>query len=71
MGKTDTDQQSSKTSLPIQVELYINADGSVTFADLEEKTLPIAHRLDPDRPLPGDQPDRSAAAPGQTGSADG
>jgi len=47
--------------LPIEVEVYINPDGSVTFADLEAGTLPIAHHLNPDQPLvcdvdvPGDE----------------
>lgn len=33
--------------LPIEVEIYIEPDGSVTFADLEAGTLPIAQQLDP------------------------
>lgn len=34
--------------LPVEVEIYIDPDGSVVFADLEEQTLPIARQLDPD-----------------------
>lgn len=46
--------------LPVEVEVYINPDGTVTFADLEEKVLPVARSLNPDDPLvcslPGETP---------------
>ncbi len=34
--------------LPVEVEIYIDPDGTVVFADLEEGTLPLARQLDPD-----------------------
>lgn len=50
-GPKPTDTDSDNPRLPIEVEVYINPDGSVTFADLEAGTLPIAHHLNPDQPL--------------------
>jgi len=35
-------------SVPIEVEIYIDADGTVTFADLETEIIPLAKELDPD-----------------------
>ena len=37
--------------VPEEVEIYINPDGSVTFADLSEGALPIARDLAPKDPL--------------------
>lgn len=42
--------------LPVEVEVYIEADGSVTFADLEAGMLPVAFELNPDDPLACDVP---------------
>ena len=42
--------------LPVEVEVYIEADGSVTFADLEAGMLPVAFELNPDEPLACDVP---------------
>lgn len=42
--------------LPVEVEVYIEPDGSVTFADLEAHMLPVAHELNPDEPLACDVP---------------
>jgi hypothetical protein len=42
--------------LPVEVEVYINPDGSVTFADLEAAMLPVAAALNPDQPLACDAP---------------
>jgi hypothetical protein len=39
------------THLPVQVEIYIEPDGSVTFADLAADTLPIVQALNPNQPL--------------------
>jgi hypothetical protein len=50
LGVTHADVQEQKPLVPVEVEIYINADGSVTFADLEEKTVLIAQSLDPDQP---------------------
>jgi hypothetical protein len=32
---------------PAEVEIYVEPDGSVTFADLAEGLLPVVDRLDP------------------------
>jgi hypothetical protein len=42
--------------LPVEVEVYINPDGSVTFADLEAGAIPIARRLNPDQAPACDTP---------------
>lgn len=34
-------------TLPVEVELYIQPDGSVVFADLAAELLPLAMTLDP------------------------
>lgn len=46
---TDPDRQDDtlKSLLPIEVEIYINPDGSVTFADLEASLIPVAEKLEP------------------------
>ncbi len=46
---TDPDRQNDtgKSLLPIEVEIYINPDGSVTFADLEASLIPVAEKLEP------------------------
>jgi hypothetical protein len=36
-----------KPLLPTEVEIYINPDGSVTFADLEASLIAVARKLDP------------------------
>lgn len=45
------DVNSDQLRLPVQVELYINRDGTVTFADLAADILPIAATLNPNQPL--------------------
>ena len=45
------DSQERKLTVPVEVEIYVNPDGSVTFADLEEKAMLIAQRLNPEQPL--------------------
>lgn len=37
--------------MPVEVEVYIEADGTVTFADLAAEVVPIAHHLNPEQPL--------------------
>jgi hypothetical protein len=32
--------------VPVEVEIYVEPDGSVTFADLAEGLLPVVDRLD-------------------------
>ena len=43
--------KTSDVRLPIEVEIYVNPDGSVTFADLEAGTLPIVRELNPGESL--------------------
>jgi hypothetical protein len=38
------------------VEIYVEADGSVTFADLAAELLPLARRLNPDLALVDEKP---------------
>ncbi len=42
--------------LPVEVEIYIQPDGTVVFADLAADTVPIAQQLNPDQPLICDVP---------------
>jgi len=49
-AKPDTDH----FRLPIEIEVFINDDGSVTFADLESGSISMARSLNPDVPLPCD-----------------
>jgi len=47
----------NKSPLPqIEIEIYVNADGSVTFADLAEDMVEVARRLNPDQALACDAP---------------
>lgn len=41
----------SETHIPVEVEFYIEADGTVVFADLAADLIPIAQELNPDQPL--------------------
>ena len=43
-------QEETPPRIPVEVEVYIAPDGSVTFADLEAGMLPAARELDPDAP---------------------
>jgi hypothetical protein len=52
-GERDSRRQSP---LPVEVEIYIEADGTVTFADLAAELLPLARQLDPDFRLAGKKP---------------
>jgi hypothetical protein len=45
-----------RSPLPVEAEIYIEADGSVTFADLAAELLPLARQLDPDLALGGKEP---------------
>ncbi len=61
MGRDETPERESERRppvLPVEVEVYIEADGTVTFADLEAGMLPVAHELNPDEPLACDVPPR-------------
>ncbi len=38
--------------LPAEVEVFVEVDGSVVFADLEAGLVRVAHALDPAAPMP-------------------
>jgi len=46
----------SEPLLPVEIEFYIEADGTVVFADLAADIVPIAQVLNPDQPLACDLP---------------
>ena len=57
MGRSHTALAgSTKPEIPVEIEIYLNPDGSVTFADLEEYAVAIARELDPDCQLACDIP---------------
>lgn len=43
-------------ALPVEIEVYVEPDGSVVFADLAAGALPLADALSPPLP-PREQPD--------------
>ena len=45
---TDVERGPERQRPSCRVTLFIDPDGSVTFADLVEGVLPLAHRLDPE-----------------------
>jgi hypothetical protein len=47
--------------LPAEVEIIIDPDGAVTFADLEAGLLAVARELNPDQPMVCDVPPASDA----------
>jgi hypothetical protein len=59
----DKSDAQDHVALPVEIEIYVEADGSVTFADLAEGTLPLAQALNPDQPLACDLPDQEGADP--------
>ncbi|NDJ54673.1 MAG: hypothetical protein GYB68_16520 [Chloroflexi bacterium] len=61
--------QSDEPILPIEIEVYINPDGSVTFADLEASVVPIAQALNPDDPIACDLP-QNGVEPSQESTED-
>jgi hypothetical protein len=50
---------SDNDGLPLEIEVYIEPDGSVTFADLAADVLPLARALNPDQVSPDDQEESS------------
>jgi hypothetical protein len=52
----DSTSDGAKFLLPIEVEFYIEADGTVVFADLAAELVPLAQELNPDQPLVCDVP---------------
>jgi|RhiMetdeSRZDD1v2_1073273.scaffolds.fasta_scaffold85304_2 hypothetical protein len=53
----DPQSEQSEPLLPVEVEFYIEADGTVVFADLAADLIPIAYELNPDQPLACDVSD--------------
>ncbi len=56
MTTPDTKDDTGKPLLPTEVEIYINPDGSVTFADLEASLVPVAQKLRPGSMTSADEP---------------
>jgi len=52
----EPEDKKQELNLPVEIELYIEPDGTVTFADLAAEALPIATSLHPDQPLSCDLP---------------
>lgn len=50
-GVPDPEEEAGDGDLPVEVEIYIQPDGTVVFADLAAETVPIAQQLNPDQPL--------------------
>jgi hypothetical protein len=48
---------SPANQIPVEVEIYINTDGSVTFADLAAEVIPIALALNPNDPVQCELPE--------------
>ena len=53
MTLPDRSDYKPKSLLPAEVEVYVNPDGSVTFADLEADMVSVARKLDPGWTAPG------------------
>ncbi|MBN1430084.1 MAG: hypothetical protein JXB07_17065 [Anaerolineae bacterium] len=47
MSVPDKSNDQMEHLLPVEVEVYVNPDGSVTFADLEADMVSVARKLDP------------------------
>jgi hypothetical protein len=60
---SQADNQEGRLPVPVEVEVYINSDGSVTFADLEERVALIAQHLNPDQPLACQPPGSTVDSP--------
>ena len=64
MDSSQRKAEPKAVELPVEVEIYIEADGSVTFADLAAEIMPIAFELNPEDSLacpPAPQPDGAQA----------
>ena len=63
-------EPSDRPIIPVEIEIYLNPDGSVTFADLEEHAISLARELDPDAVLACDvTPPDSASLPEESDTA--
>ena len=43
--------ESSEGLFPVELEFFIESDGTVVFADLAADVIPVAQILNPDQPL--------------------
>jgi hypothetical protein len=59
----DKQQDTHQPLLPAEVEIYINPDGSVTFADLEASLVPVAQKLASDSTSLDAEPPGSSKSP--------
>lgn len=64
--KQDDKARPQPVKLPVEVEIYIEADGSVTFADLAAEVAPIAAELNPEDPLACDVPEQTTVEEGDS-----
>jgi hypothetical protein len=63
-------EPSDRPIIPVEIEIYLNPDGSVTFADLEEHAIDLARELDPDAVLACDiTPQDASSAPEESDRA--
>jgi hypothetical protein len=46
--RPESNGAAARPELPVEVEIYVNPDGSVTFADLAGVMIPVAAKLNPD-----------------------
>ena len=69
-GREPDETGPEPVEVPVEVEIYIEADGSVTFADLAAEVAPIAHELNPEQPL-ACEPANPPAGSSASGSSDG
>ena len=60
--RPESEARSEPVELPVEVEIYIEADGSVVFADLAAAVTPLAQELNPDQPLACEPPHRSVGS---------
>lgn len=59
--KPDGESPEETFRLPVEIELYIEPDGSVIFADLAADVIPMAHSLNPGQLLACEPPQKDPA----------
>jgi hypothetical protein len=60
----DKPDDTQRPLLPTEVEIYINPDGSVTFADLEASLVLLAHKLKHGPVMPTNEPSEGSEPAG-------
>lgn len=53
--------ESNREPFPVELEVFIESDGTVVFADLAADAIPVARILNPDQPLACDVVQNMAA----------